>query len=232
MTLPKFALNYEACTPEELLQFCRSRGLQPVATIESVQLDAGTTGIVDTSARESSAFTASDRLDATPSGDSHTETPSQLDAISSATPHVEAPDSAHSVAADQLQTIDPEAHHAMTARERPTTAILVDSLSIADANIRFRFLDLPKELRNHIYEYLLALHKTTVSILDDSGKVVYSYVDPSEHVCHPRILATCKFINQEASSFLYEKHTLGLDCFHANDADWFQSKHDLNIYSI
>ncbi|SMR51385.1 unnamed protein product [Zymoseptoria tritici ST99CH_1E4] len=53
--------------------------------------------------------------------------------------------------------------------------------------VPFRFLDLPPELRNHIYRELLALPAAS-----------------SDRGCYPQILAASKQINDEATGLLYE----------------------------
>lgn len=64
--------------------------------------------------------------------------------------------------------------------------------ALLDANFRVRFFDLPGELRNAIYEYLLTSPK------DDEGVIT----------CYPQILATCEQVNEEATSILYGENKI------------------------
>ncbi|KXT18821.1 hypothetical protein AC579_8237 [Pseudocercospora musae] len=61
------------------------------------------------------------------------------------------------------------------------------TLCEADYNTRFRFCDLPGELRNCIYEDLLLLAHHKIN-------------------CFPKILVTSKAINEDATSVLYKSN--------------------------
>lgn len=66
-------------------------------------------------------------------------------------------------------------------------------LDAADRVIKFRFLDLPPELRNNVYGFLLTL----------SGL--------GQKHCYPEILATNREINNDAKGILYADNTLVCD---------------------
>jgi hypothetical protein len=87
------------------------------------------------------------------------------------------------------------ARHIDVAYKRLKKSIIIDILKKADKSRPFhRFLDLPREIRNMIYEYSL--------------KVL-----PGQTTCHPQILATCKQINREASGFLYDDNVTTIEIF-------------------
>ena len=67
--------------------------------------------------------------------------------------------------------------------KRPTRKDYIRALEKADDIRTVRFLELPPELRNKVYQELLVLHDSFTA--------------------HPQILRTCKLINNEASSTLY-----------------------------
>lgn len=68
----------------------------------------------------------------------------------------------------------------------------IRTLAQADRHPVFRFMDLPAEMRNEIYRYLLILQE----------------VRPGKAFCHPAILETCKEINREGSSILYGENPI------------------------
>lgn len=74
----------------------------------------------------------------------------------------------------------------------PFKAEYIKILVKADRDATFRFMDLPAEMRNEIYEYLLIL---------PGG-------EPVRNNCHTSILRTCKEIYGEARSILYEGNTV------------------------
>lgn len=79
-----------------------------------------------------------------------------------------------------IQVVSPSPTPGMPLKRRD----YFSALKNADAAPKFRFLfDLPAELRNHIYSELLVCNNS--------------------FSCHPQILATCKLINDQASSILY-----------------------------
>lgn len=71
----------------------------------------------------------------------------------------------------------------------------------ADRDYRFRFLDLPTELRLYVYRELL-LMPTVADSEDDSEE------DCEERFCHPAILQTCREVNAEANGVLYDENTI------------------------
>ncbi|EME38976.1 hypothetical protein DOTSEDRAFT_75618, partial [Dothistroma septosporum NZE10] len=68
-------------------------------------------------------------------------------------------------------------------------AMYVKILDEADREATFRFLDLPAEMRNLVYAELLTFNVDTC---------------PGHRFCYAQILRTCKAVNQEAISILYE----------------------------
>lgn len=74
----------------------------------------------------------------------------------------------------------------------PFKAEYIKILVKADRDATFRFMDLPAEMRNEIYEYLL----------------IFPGGEPGRNSCHTSILRTCKEIYGEAKSILYEGNTV------------------------
>ncbi|KAK3680343.1 hypothetical protein LTR37_021312 [Vermiconidia calcicola] len=74
---------------------------------------------------------------------------------------------------------------------------VIHALRQADIRCSFRFLDLPPELRNHIYMYLLVFRT------DRSGG--------QRRTCYPSILATSKQVHQESCPVLYRNATVDVD---------------------
>lgn len=70
-------------------------------------------------------------------------------------------------------------------------------LAQADKDYRFRFLDLPTELRLYVYRELLLL-----------PEVEKYYDGTDERFCHPAILQTCHEVNAEANSVLYDENII------------------------
>ena len=67
----------------------------------------------------------------------------------------------------------------------------VKALRASDRKATFRFLDLPAEIRNLVYIYLLTLTSEGYGFRR------------TRFICHPQILASCKQINAEASDLLH-----------------------------
>lgn len=95
--------------------------------------------------------------------------------------------------------IDPDLQPMVTTRLTPDATLAVKHVISPEANVPlqpFRFLDLPAEMRNRVYEELLA-----------PGDVqLYNYYVDSR--CEPNILATCSQINSEAKDILYAGNTV------------------------
>lgn len=72
----------------------------------------------------------------------------------------------------------------------------------ADSNLVFRFLDLPAELRNQVYAYLL--------------------VPTDWYSCYPQILRTCKTIYREANEILYADNVI--ECHYWDHASSWSSR--------
>lgn len=83
----------------------------------------------------------------------------------------------------------------------------IRTLWIADQNPRFRFLDLPPEMRNLVYSHLLTV-RLHCSCCQD-------------WFCYPEILRTCRQINHEAKDILYAENEItcvfGITAFHSWD---------------
>lgn len=87
-------------------------------------------------------------------------------------------------------------------------------LAKADREATFRFMDLPAEMRNEVYEYLLVL---------PGG-------NPDCNNCDTSILQTCKEIYDEAKSILYEENTV--ECsFWVKPVTFFSSYHAIHIHN-
>ncbi|CZT14568.1 uncharacterized protein RCC_00543 [Ramularia collo-cygni] len=178
MTLPKFALDYNACSLEELRRFCENRKLLPSKELHATDADADQ---VHVAAPMTLPATASDRLD-----------------DSAPTP-------------DEMRTIVPGRSQDEALSQPGTAAAYINALRSADANanISVKFLDLPGELRNGIYDCLLLL-RTRPAGNDSRGYFALGRHREAAY-CYPEILATCKAIHREATKTLYEMNTFRLD---------------------
>lgn len=83
-------------------------------------------------------------------------------------------------------------------------------LERADKLYRFRLLDLPVEMRLNVYRELLLFSKTIDMDEFDEGE--------DDKFCYPAILQTCREINKEAKSVLYDENTISVN-FEFNDDD-------------
>jgi hypothetical protein len=111
--------------------------------------------------------------------------------------------------------IDPDLQPMVTTRLTPDATLAVKHVISPEANVPlqpFRFLDLPAEMRNRVYEELLApgdvqiyaypFEKTPSTT---SERSMYSFMGSR---CEPNILATCSQINSEAKGLLYARNTV------------------------
>jgi len=78
-------------------------------------------------------------------------------------------------------------------RNGPSQTDYVRALKQADNDFAFRFLDLPPEMRNMIYRELLVFKESWY--------------------CHPQILATCRQVNEEATSILYADNLIKIKIY-------------------
>lgn len=81
-----------------------------------------------------------------------------------------------------------------TSTAPPTTTLANDPFEPSKQEAS-RLLDLPPELRNHVYSYLLQSEKS-IRFYDGCRVSTSGF-------CHPPILATCRFVHKEAVPILY-----------------------------
>ncbi|SMY24685.1 unnamed protein product [Zymoseptoria tritici ST99CH_1A5] len=93
-------------------------------------------------------------------------------------------------AADRGLNVNPSSAAKNGKHASPLKRDYVEALQQADSCRTFRFLDLPPEMKNLIYEELL--------VLQDS------------YTCFPEILGTCRQIFKEGSNILYGDNEIGI----------------------
>lgn len=80
-------------------------------------------------------------------------------------------------------------------------------LEKADKDYRFRFLDLPPEMRLIVYRELLLFDRAQEED-DDDVSDDYMFEDDIRKNCYTSILQACREVNKEASSVLYDENVI------------------------
>jgi hypothetical protein len=177
MTLPKFALDYKTCSIAELSGFIKARTGQDIAGIEAV---VNLNNVVD----------GKDL----PSSETLETTTVMLEQLLARRGHIKG-----------KKTRQIKQSLAKCKQARDDKGPYIARLQSLDKAAKFRFFDIPGELRNAIYGDLLVPSP-------HNGK---GSSDPCPHSegnrsCWPSILRACKATHEEGRGFLYDESNISI----------------------